>query len=446
MNTSMDRCERILIKYPLFQTAIARIQACFDSHEAAAEPDCCPLVGESGSGKTTIISYFASLHPRVDRKQGVEVLPWHYYQAAHVVSDSVVARYDLPFLPLRPVLNRYPTLVLGENGTAFVTDGIDPDNGPQIVSFNFSSGGANWTYQAPAGNTLTLIAVTAGNGLVAKSTDPGSNDTLLTFSSSGGTQSQAQHNVGRAGRIQIRADQQLGTSKIDYSTQGLYLGFQGGAKVQFKLRTFQEALTAGNRPQGDAAHNGTTDPGLALVATQDCHKQNHDDPPLYVRYPRYSLRQPFGLQPMNCSASTENQCYSMFEWIPEDHLECTMGGLKGVSPCVYRDGSPTKPYNEFNDEITIGLNPTPFLKTQYFAYGLPGQRTWWVRYIYRTLYDGSLQPKYPTASCDNCYEKNILDGEFGVDPRIDGNLDPWLAPWDGAFDSCYTKYSRYWPE
>jgi energy-coupling factor transporter ATP-binding protein EcfA2 len=73
MNTSMDRCERILIKYPLFQTAIARIQACFESHEAAAEPDCCPLVGESGSGKTTIISYFASLHPRVDRKQGVEV-------------------------------------------------------------------------------------------------------------------------------------------------------------------------------------------------------------------------------------------------------------------------------------------------------------------------------------------------------------------------------------
>lgn len=52
---------------------MARIQACFDSQEAAAEPDCCPLVGESGSGKTTIIAYFASLHPRVDRKQAVEV-------------------------------------------------------------------------------------------------------------------------------------------------------------------------------------------------------------------------------------------------------------------------------------------------------------------------------------------------------------------------------------
>jgi hypothetical protein len=69
----MDRCERILVKYPLFKAAIARIQACFDSHDATAEPDCCPLVGESGSGKTTIISYFASIHPRVDHKSGVEV-------------------------------------------------------------------------------------------------------------------------------------------------------------------------------------------------------------------------------------------------------------------------------------------------------------------------------------------------------------------------------------
>ena len=52
---------------------MARIQACFDSYEATAEPDCCPIVGESGSGKTTIISYFASLHPRVDHKWGVEI-------------------------------------------------------------------------------------------------------------------------------------------------------------------------------------------------------------------------------------------------------------------------------------------------------------------------------------------------------------------------------------
>jgi energy-coupling factor transporter ATP-binding protein EcfA2 len=73
MTESMDPSERVLVKYPLFKTAIARIQACFDSHNATAEPDCCPLVGESGSGKTTIISYFAGLHPRIDHKWGVEV-------------------------------------------------------------------------------------------------------------------------------------------------------------------------------------------------------------------------------------------------------------------------------------------------------------------------------------------------------------------------------------
>jgi len=68
-----DPSERVLVKYPLFKSAVARIQACFDSYGTTAEPDCCPIVGESGSGKTTIISYFASLRPRVDHKWGMEV-------------------------------------------------------------------------------------------------------------------------------------------------------------------------------------------------------------------------------------------------------------------------------------------------------------------------------------------------------------------------------------
>ena len=69
----MDPSERVLVKYPLFKSAVARIQACFDSYGTTAEPDCCPIVGESGGGKTTIISHFASLHPRIDHKWGVEV-------------------------------------------------------------------------------------------------------------------------------------------------------------------------------------------------------------------------------------------------------------------------------------------------------------------------------------------------------------------------------------
>ena len=73
MNEPMDTPERVLVRYPLFTIAVARIQACFDSFGTTAEPQCCPIVGESGSGKTTIISHFASLHPRVDHKCGVEI-------------------------------------------------------------------------------------------------------------------------------------------------------------------------------------------------------------------------------------------------------------------------------------------------------------------------------------------------------------------------------------
>ena len=68
MSELMDASERVLVKYPLFKFALARIEACFGSYGTTAEPECCPIVGESGSGKTTIISYFASLHPRIDHK------------------------------------------------------------------------------------------------------------------------------------------------------------------------------------------------------------------------------------------------------------------------------------------------------------------------------------------------------------------------------------------
>ena len=51
MTESMDRAERVLVKYPLFKTAVARIQECFDSHDATAEPDCCPLSAKAAAGR-----------------------------------------------------------------------------------------------------------------------------------------------------------------------------------------------------------------------------------------------------------------------------------------------------------------------------------------------------------------------------------------------------------
>jgi hypothetical protein len=73
MTLEMNNPDRIVIKYPLFASAITRIQACYDSFGSFAEPLCCPIVGESGGGKTTIITHFASMHHRIDHACGTEV-------------------------------------------------------------------------------------------------------------------------------------------------------------------------------------------------------------------------------------------------------------------------------------------------------------------------------------------------------------------------------------
>jgi hypothetical protein len=73
MTPKMNTAERVLVRYPLFTSAIARVQDCFDSFGNSAEPLCCPIVGESAGGKTTIISHFESMHHRIDHAWGTEV-------------------------------------------------------------------------------------------------------------------------------------------------------------------------------------------------------------------------------------------------------------------------------------------------------------------------------------------------------------------------------------
>lgn len=111
--------------------------------------------------------------------------PTHPYQASHVVAGVPGAPYDLPFSPTTVTFGRYPTLVLGESGTAFVTDGADADTGPQIVSFDVNSGSVHWNYLAATQSTLSLVASTAANGLTAKVTDSNGIDTVLRFDATG---------------------------------------------------------------------------------------------------------------------------------------------------------------------------------------------------------------------------------------------------------------------
>jgi hypothetical protein len=96
-------------------------------------------------------------------------------------------------------------------------------------------------------------------------------------------------------------------------------------------------------------------------------------------------------------------------------------------------------FNVFEDEISTGISGSSFTKTQYFDYGMAGQRVWGVKQIYRTLTNGSLELKQPTAVF------NQLKADPGSDPLIDGQLDPWLAPWDGTPASCDSSLSLYFP-
>jgi hypothetical protein len=120
-------------------------------------------------------------------------VPQYPYQAVDVISGVVGTPYNMPLSP-NALSATQPTLVLGENGTAFATNGTDTNIGPVVASFNLTSGSLNWSYQAPAGSTLTMIAATAGNGLVAKTTDQGGADTVMRFDSTGA--SAASHRAG----------------------------------------------------------------------------------------------------------------------------------------------------------------------------------------------------------------------------------------------------------
>ena len=78
-------------------------------------------------------------------------MPTNPFQASHVVGGAPGAPYNLPFTPKTVSVGNYPTLVLGENGTAFAEaqststmDGTTQVN--QISSFDVNSGASGWSY------------------------------------------------------------------------------------------------------------------------------------------------------------------------------------------------------------------------------------------------------------------------------------------------------------
>jgi hypothetical protein len=101
------------------------------------------------------------------------------YQAAGVTNGVVGTPYNLPFSPQSVTPFQSPTLVLGENGTAFAsgsttaTIGGVPTSVDQIASFNLSSGATNWTYQAVPGSALTIVAAGSDGGIAISDSQSG---------------------------------------------------------------------------------------------------------------------------------------------------------------------------------------------------------------------------------------------------------------------------------
>jgi hypothetical protein len=127
-------------------------------------------------------------------------------------------------------------LVLGEDGTAFATDFS------KVVAFNLNSGQVNWTYQAPATSAISIVASSAGNGLVAKLTDQNGLDTVVRLDSAG----------------QATLDAWSGT-RLDYEIGDQWLGFPsaGSAFPAFSAAPVEWSSSIWARPDQNLT-NATT--------------------------------------------------------------------------------------------------------------------------------------------------------------------------------------------
>jgi IPT/TIG domain/Bacterial Ig-like domain (group 2)/Galactose oxidase, central domain/Kelch motif len=99
------------------------------------------------------------------------------FVAAHV-SATGTSVYALPIAPAAiqrtpSGLPINPTLVLGRDGRAFVTDTTNPADGPLVVSFNLDSGIAIWSYRATPSGKVSLLAATSNGGLAINDTAAG---------------------------------------------------------------------------------------------------------------------------------------------------------------------------------------------------------------------------------------------------------------------------------
>ena len=229
------------------------------------------------------------------------VIQQYPYQAVDVVNGVVGTPYGLPFGPQTVTPFQSPDIVLGENGTAFASGTTNVTiNGVQtpideIASFNVASGTTNWTYQAAAGDKLSIIEATAGGGVTINDSNTG----VFNLNSSGTSNSNS-----RASRLAARAN----SSTVSSLPPGA---------VPFELSTW---VSAGNGVASSFwSPDGTN--GIPTVLAQSSspehlgNQQGQSQPPFCKRNNRNCALAPHsdGLDPNPQDAQNRQVVYWLFD-------------------------------------------------------------------------------------------------------------------------------------
>jgi hypothetical protein len=295
------------------------------------------------------------------------------------------------------------------------------------VNVDQASGNELWRWQ-PNSGTVEIVAATAGGGVAVRNI-VGNQEDVVRLDSTGTPTYDTWGTTGGSAVYGV-------VSNSTYWTTGVWFGVGGDPVIEgVEGNSLQSAPTHWAATGGTEQHQGSSDPGLVLVAFQDCHKVSSTN--IFVRFPAYDLSL------STTQVKTPQLNYRVFEFIPGQKGKCTGTVNKrynDLDPCSYGDGTALAPYNEFDDQISNGLWGSTTNLRQYFLYGLPDQRLYGVKQIYRTLPGGALQLKDPNVSW------NELQDVPGTDPLIDGHADPWLAPWNRDPNTCDSFGSIYFPQ
>jgi len=102
------KSENILIHHAAFETAVNRIQRCYNG-ALGADPLCLSILGESRTGKTSILKYFESKYPRFRVTEGLKVpiirINVHSKPTVKGLVDELLYALDDPLYAIRATEN-----------------------------------------------------------------------------------------------------------------------------------------------------------------------------------------------------------------------------------------------------------------------------------------------------------------------------------------------------